>query len=161
MLSGRPRNTKITPHKFRTKELPCKGSLFQQRLILHQPHSKIKGHRKGILRAEVLLVFSATNEKIHNLSKEQVCKVIRSMFIISLLSTSAFRKCGKFLPGASSLREHMLYYEGVRDYQCEICQKRFYRKSHLNIHMKTHSGERPFTCELCDQKFKLKDTLKI
>ena len=112
MLSGRPHNTKITPHKFHTKELPCKGNLFQQRLILHQPHSKVKGHRKGVLRAEVLLVFSATNEKKKQFKQGTGLQSHK----IHVHNKSSEFQCGKFLPGASSLREHMLYYEGVRDY---------------------------------------------
>ena len=41
-----------------------------------------------------------------------------------------------------------------RNYECAICQKRFYEAKHVTIHMLVHTGEETkiHQCDLCDYK---------
>ena len=38
-------------------------------------------------------------------------------------------------------------------YLCEMCTKRFSKRSDLSNHMLMHQGSKPIQCDLCDKKF--------
>ncbi|CAL4060673.1 unnamed protein product, partial [Meganyctiphanes norvegica] len=38
-------------------------------------------------------------------------------------------------------------------YQCNQCEKAFFRSGHLKSHMKMHTGEKPYQCSHCDEAF--------
>ncbi|XP_067613492.1 zinc finger protein 492-like isoform X3 [Eurosta solidaginis] len=44
-------------------------------------------------------------------------------------------------------------HEGIKQYECEICGKRFERKFDLNKHKIIHSEEKPFKCDFCEMRF--------
>ncbi|KAI5723039.1 hypothetical protein M8J76_000196 [Diaphorina citri] len=48
-----------------------------------------------------------------------------------------------------SLSIHMRYHENVREYECEICKKKFINKSTLKEHSVSHMSVKPFKCEIC------------
>ncbi len=44
---------------------------------------------------------------------------------------------------------------------CDICYKKFPRKSNLTTHMTVHTGEQPFSCDSCDKSFSQQSTLTL
>ncbi|XP_017776177.1 PREDICTED: zinc finger protein 70-like [Nicrophorus vespilloides] len=47
-----------------------------------------------------------------------------------------------------------------RPYECEICEKRFNKKSNLWKHIHIHTGEKRFQCDVCNKKFSQNANLK-
>ena len=62
--------------------------------------------------------------------------------------------CGKRLSSRTILAQHIrTVHEGVKNYECNICQKKFSQKHHLARHVFLHGGVRPFECKVCNKRF--------
>ncbi|XP_045781749.1 zinc finger protein 836-like isoform X10 [Maniola jurtina] len=69
--------------------------------------------------------------------------------------------CGKkFAKKCQVLRHQKFHHMGERNFQCEVCDMRFFCAGRLNVHMVKHEPDRPFKCEFCKKAFKRKITLK-
>ena len=51
------------------------------------------------------------------------------------------------------MRRHKLTHTGLRQHECQTCQKKFYCRSDLTKHQSAHSNEMPFICRICGTKF--------
>ena len=49
--------------------------------------------------------------------------------------------CGKRFGHSSSLVRHIETHTREKNYECKLCDKRFSQSGHLARHMKTHTGE--------------------
>ena len=47
----------------------------------------------------------------------------------------------------------MLTHTKEKPHECEICKKKFSKKSSLNVHIRIHTGDRPFACDVCHRRF--------
>ncbi|CAN6635216.1 hypothetical protein TRVA0_015S00650 [Trichomonascus vanleenenianus] len=48
-----------------------------------------------------------------------------------------------------------------KQYGCQVCAKRFARRSDLARHEKIHTGEKPNTCDICNKKFIQRSALTV
>ena len=72
------------------------------------------------------------------------------------------KDCNKKISTKSAFKFHLKICqnaESLKNFECEICQKKFYFNSDLLRHNLTHSGARPHKCEFCGMKFKLRGAL--
>lgn len=68
--------------------------------------------------------------------------------------------CHKRFCRKSELKLHLQKHRGERPFLCTDCGKSFAQKSHLTCHLTMHSEERPYSCVLCEKSFKKKELLK-
>ncbi|KAG5898653.1 hypothetical protein JTB14_005412 [Gonioctena quinquepunctata] len=60
----------------------------------------------------------------------------------------------------SQLNVHLKKHQNDKPFECEVCQKGFFRKCDLKRHMGMHLEEKPFKCDICSRGFSQKDNLK-
>ncbi|XP_017467701.1 PREDICTED: zinc finger protein 85-like [Rhagoletis zephyria] len=62
--------------------------------------------------------------------------------------------CGQGFNGQGNLkRHHRIVHEGVKDFACRFCHKRFAKAQTLKHHEMTHTGEKPHECSNCGKRF--------
>ncbi|XP_037933925.1 zinc finger protein 85-like [Teleopsis dalmanni] len=62
--------------------------------------------------------------------------------------------CGQGFNGPGNLkRHHRIVHEGVKDFACRFCHRRFAKAQTLKHHEMTHTGEKPHECNQCGKRF--------
>lgn len=72
--------------------------------------------------------------------------------------------CGKIFSQHSRLVYHMNSHTNEREFECDICQKKFNTAQYVNTHKRKVHGDQEkllkYTCELCGMRFKYKNHLQ-
>lgn len=59
-------------------------------------------------------------------------------------------KCGAVLESFSKLKRHYKYHEGIREFKCKYCEKKFVEVFNKDRHERSHyKGEKTWVCEKC------------
>ncbi|EZA50542.1 hypothetical protein X777_10735 [Ooceraea biroi] len=160
-------------HKL-NNNLPCSvcNKSFSSRVRL-RAHKRI--HNANRIMCELcrvhLLSEKALEEhrkKVH--SQDYICNVCQKTFKSRKalhnhmnVHAEAKYKCNICLNTYKSkhiLSEHILKHEGIRKYNCSVCDKTFAQMSHLAAHKKVH-GSPGYKCEGCKREFNRRDNMKI
>nr|CAB3267934.1 ZF(C2H2)-13 zinc finger protein [Phallusia mammillata] len=74
------------------------------------------------------------------------------------LSTSDFQcnLCNKIFTRKSSYQQHLYQQHSGVSHECPVCGKSFRQKGNLTKHMRVHTGEKPFRCQYCERTFSQK-----
>ena len=54
---------------------------------------------------------------------------------------------------AGNLKRHMRIHTNEKQYECDVCEKRFSRSDTLKSHMRIHTNEKPYECDVCEKRF--------
>ncbi|XP_037803434.1 gastrula zinc finger protein XlCGF8.2DB-like [Penaeus monodon] len=61
--------------------------------------------------------------------------------------------CDKKFTRRSKLLIHLRVHTREKPYSCDVCNKAFSQKHHLVEHVRIHTKEKPYTCEICSKPF--------
>ena len=61
--------------------------------------------------------------------------------------------CNKKFTKVEILKRHIKTHIKEKEFKCSYCTKTFDRRDVLNDHIRNHTGEKPFECKFCKKKF--------
>lgn len=86
----------------------------------------------------------------------------------SLNNQNAFRRhicevCNKKFMKKSNLIDHLRLHANMKPFQCEHCEKSFVQSGNYKAHLRTHTLERPFVCSYsgCRKSYNQSSALRI
>ena len=107
-----------------------------------------------------------SNKKVEKIRKKKLKRVESSRFFFSFrlhAEVSGLKsayvvscdQCGrKFTDKGRAYKDHLDYHKGIKNYQCQICDKRFATAASLREHASQHSGMNTHACKICRKEFK-------
>lgn len=71
--------------------------------------------------------------------------------------------CSKKFMKKSNLIDHLRLHANMKPYQCDYCEKSFVQSGNYKTHLRTHTQERPFTCSFpgCNKNYNQSSALRI
>lgn len=74
----------------------------------------------------------------------------------------SFASCDAFFYSDASMKTHCrdIHSEKLREFECEICNEKFRRKTQLRQHMFAHTGHYRYACDKCGKGFLMLSRLK-
>ena len=69
--------------------------------------------------------------------------------------------CHKKFQKRSNLIDHLRLHANVKVFSCEFCEKSFVQAGNFKAHLRTHTKEKPFTCQYCSKSYSQSSSLKI
>jgi uncharacterized Zn-finger protein len=69
--------------------------------------------------------------------------------------------CDKRFLKKSNLIDHLRLHANMKIFKCEFCDKAFVQVGNYKQHLRTHTEEKPFVCEFCNKSYTQSSALKI
>jgi ribosomal protein L37AE/L43A len=69
--------------------------------------------------------------------------------------------CNKKFQKRSNLIDHLRLHANVKVFACEFCEKSFVQAGNYKAHLRTHTKEKPYACHYCNKAYSQSSSLKI
>lgn len=69
--------------------------------------------------------------------------------------------CNKKFQKRSNLIDHLRLHANVKVFACEYCEKSFVQAGNYKAHLRTHTKEKPYACHYCNKSYSQSSSLKI
>lgn len=69
--------------------------------------------------------------------------------------------CQKKFQKRSNLIDHLRLHANVKVFSCEFCEKSFVQAGNFKAHLRTHTKEKPYQCSYCSKSYSQSSSLKI
>lgn len=69
--------------------------------------------------------------------------------------------CNKKFQKRSNLIDHLRLHANVKVFSCEFCEKSFVQAGNFKAHLRTHTKEKPYQCHYCSKSYSQSSSLKI
>ncbi|KAL3283577.1 hypothetical protein HHI36_006716 [Cryptolaemus montrouzieri] len=166
--------------------------------IEHDEEEISTSNKCPICEKEYDTIDELIKHSLEHISRRYTCMSCKKIFVCEAALNEHHKEhpqyrfkcpiCNKLASGKSALRAHIGTHATTRNYECDICGKRYKTKPHLlyhrsahfkpdlictkcayatpsakdfNMHMRIHSSERPFQCTFtdCGKSFKTNSAL--
>ncbi|KAG5682102.1 hypothetical protein PVAND_011481 [Polypedilum vanderplanki] len=96
----------------------------------------------------------------------EVKKVVKTKPVADTIVDDANRKhvcnvCHKKFQKRSNLIDHLRLHANVKVFSCEFCEKSFVQAGNFKAHLRTHTKEKPYQCHYCSKAYSQSSSLKI
>ncbi|XP_034489080.1 putative zinc finger protein 876 isoform X2 [Drosophila innubila] len=92
--------------------------------------------------------------KVKPCAKEKPRKKINKSKIAWNQKTWICEQCGGEFKCSTYFKLHLLRHTDKREFECDVCKKRYYTRNEMLRHKILHTNARPYACRFCDKTFR-------
>lgn len=126
-----------------------------------QSTSDMDGDGDAVSFLTGILKTNTDDEKLFVEVRKEKPKSISRILADDPSRKHACNVCHRKFQKRSNLIDHLRLHANVKVYACDHCEKSFVQAGNYKAHLRTHTKEKPFACEYCNKSYSQSSSLKI